>query len=386
MNEFIHPESAPGPTRYAMDPSLWEMADHYFQTLYDLNLEQLLAPVGARGEASSEAGVDLRGSDLFRQIEEARRADDPSLPLGPWERELKKADWPLVGKACLKTLAGQSKDLQLAAWAVESGIHLYGMVALLPGIVLLHALCERYWESMHPGIQDDDLEFRTNLFRWLDRKMPDLLALCPLTQANGDNGVQTLGDWRRANLPAEDGGSNKSTQDAFLTALANTPTSFLADMASDLRQSHEAIACLDRLLDERCGNDSPGFNGLNRILQEIQSLVEGELANRGHTLEAEQGPQEESPAALDADTAAPSPPINGILNRREDAYAMLAQAADFLIHADPHSPAPYLVRQAIAWGRMDTRSLYQQLFLEQGGQINVFELLGLNVKQKEDAA
>ena len=378
MNELMHHET---------DPSLREIADHYFQTLYDVNLEQLLAPITAEGEVPSEAGADLRGTDLFRQIEEARRADDPNLPLGPWERELKKADWPLVGKACLKTLAAESKDLQLAAWAVESGIHLYGMVALLPGIVLMHDLCERYWESMHPGIQDDDLEFRTNLFRWLDRKMPDLLALCPLTQANGDDGAKTLGDWRRANLPAEDGGSNKSTQDAFLAALSNTPTAFLGDMAADLRQSHEAIAHLDRLLDERCGSDSPGFNGLNRILQEIASLVEGELANRGHTLEMEQGPQEESPTQpLDMNTATPSPPANGVLSRREEAYAMLAQAADFLMHADPHSPAPYLVRQAIAWGRMDTRSLYQQLFLEQGGQINVFELLGLDVQQKKEGA
>ena len=32
----------------------------------------------------------------------------------------------------------------------------------------------------------------------------------------------------------------------------------------------------------------------------------------------------------------------------------------------------------LAWGRMDTRALYQELFLEKGGQINVFELLGLD--------
>ena len=361
--------------------SLRETADHYFRTLHGIDLDTLLTPISGEGEARSDAGPDLRGTAFFREIESARRADDPNLPLGPWERELKKADWPLVGKACIRALATKSKDLQLAAWALEAGLHLHCMAALMPGTVLIHALCERYWDSLHPDIQDGDLEFRTNLIRWLDQKMPNLLALCPLTQAGGEDGVQTLGDWRRATLPPEDGKSNQHLQDAFLAALAGTSTEFLLKLDTDLKRGRAAIADLDRLFDALCGDESPGFSNLNRILQEIESLVGGELANRGQGLGVEVGMEPDAAEFTNPETGDPAPPVYGGLQRREEAYAMLAQAADFLMHADPHSPAPYLVRQAIAWGRMDTRALYQQLFLEQGGQINVFELLGLNPQQ-----
>ncbi|WP_258898281.1 hypothetical protein [Burkholderia glumae] len=44
---------------------------------------------------------------------------------------------------------------------------------------------------------------------------------------------------------------------------------------------------------------------------------------------------------------------------------------------EPHSPVPYLVRRATLWGRMNTAELYQELFLRLGGQLNIFEMVGI---------
>ncbi|MCP5141735.1 MAG: type VI secretion system protein TssA [Chromatiales bacterium] len=357
------------------------LADAYFHAAYGIALGDLLAPIA---DERNPTGEDMKGSSLYRRIQEARRADDPNLPLGPWEHELKRADWPLVGKLGVQTLRRRSKDLQVAAWVLEAGLHQHGLVALAPGLTLMHVLCVQFWDGLHPGMTDGDTEYRTNLFRWVDSKFPNILAVLPLTNARLEQGELTLGDWRRANLPNAKGRHEPKKQEAFLAALAATPTEHLADLDAQIRAARAAIHSLDASLDALVGNDSPGFAGLNGLLDEIEALIRMELDQRGDVFTDGLDPTMGDDAIEDDNQAAqaepPSPghaaPSSG--NRRQEAYAMLAQAADFLMQTDPHSPVPYLVRQAIAWGRMDTRALYQELFLEKGGQINVFHLLGLN--------
>ena len=362
-----------------MEPNMeaeLEIANHYFQAAYGLSMEQLLSPIE---DAPDSSGENLRGHSSFRHIEEARKSDDSSLPLGPWERELKRADWPQVGKLSAQSLSQHSKDLQLAAWVLESGLHCYGLAALAPGLTLLRALSERYWKNIYPGDAGEDLDYRTNLFRWVDNKFPDLLALIPLTGAGLEDGELNLGDWRRANLPDEEGRHDPAKQEAFLAVLAGTPTHALAEQDLQLRAGRIAIEGLDQCLDQLCGTESPGFSGFKAILNEIEGLVGMELEQRGHTYDMQDTaePDPEHPAVSAEETHVVS---GGGIARRQEAYAMLARAADYLMQTDPHSPVPYLIKQAIAWGQMDTRALYQELFLDHGGQINVFHLLGLDTE------
>jgi type VI secretion system protein ImpA len=51
--------------------------------------------------------------------------------------------------------------------------------------------------------------------------------------------------------------------------------------------------------------------------------------------------------------------------------------AGFAMRLEPHSPVPYLIRRATEWGNLNTVELYQELFLKLGGQLNIFEMLGL---------
>ncbi|MGB1109840.1 MAG: type VI secretion system protein TssA [Gammaproteobacteria bacterium] len=361
---------------------LLRIADQYFQAAFALPLSTLLAPLR---DEEGPAGTDLRDSALFRDIQKARLADDPNLPLGPWERELKKADWPTVGKLTSQALSERSKDLQLAAWLLESGLHRHGFIALAPCLTLLREMLDQFWVELYPDAPEGDLDYRVNIFRWMDDKFPKLIALLPLTQSGRDEGEMKLADWRRANLPDEEGRHDPAKQDEFLTVLASTPSEWLSETMQRLVASRQALECLDECLDKRCGDESPGFRGLTGVIDEISAILEPELRQRV-SFEDTPTPDEiqarEEAEAMDADVSvrfhgAEPPPSGSAIHRRQDAYAMLARAADYLIQTDPHSPVPYLVRQAIAWGQMDTRALYQELFLEQGGQINVFHLLGL---------
>lgn len=65
------------------------------------------------------------------------------------------------------------------------------------------------------------------------------------------------------------------------------------------------------------------------------------------------------------------------IRNREEAYRLLALAADYLMRAEPHSPAPYLVRRAIAWGGMSLPQLLTELLDGDTDIARLRRLLGL---------
>jgi type VI secretion system protein ImpA len=74
------------------------------------------------------------------------------------------------------------------------------------------------------------------------------------------------------------------------------------------------------------------------------------------------------------------------LSDRAAAYARLAEVADYLQRIEPHSPVPYLLKRAVAWGNLNTAELYQELFVKASGRLDIFEMLGLSVSRPGEVA
>lgn len=55
--------------------------------------------------------------------ERLRREDDPGLPQGVWERELKRADWDKALSLSLGVLRERSKDMQVAGMGLRGLAH-----------------------------------------------------------------------------------------------------------------------------------------------------------------------------------------------------------------------------------------------------------------------
>jgi type VI secretion system protein ImpA len=107
-------------------------------------IDAYLAPLQDGGGV----GISLRHDPLFQKIRDARRQDDPSLPMREWERPLIKADWKAVAALCGDALRKRSKDFQLAAWLCEAWTYERGVGGFVDGMRLLHALAERFWAPM----------------------------------------------------------------------------------------------------------------------------------------------------------------------------------------------------------------------------------------------
>ena len=75
--------------------------------------------------------------------------------------EVAPPDWRDCPSACRPAvLARRSKDLQVAAWLTEALTRTYGFPGLRDGLRVLRGLHEAFWETLHPQIEDGDLEFR----------------------------------------------------------------------------------------------------------------------------------------------------------------------------------------------------------------------------------
>ncbi len=362
--------------------------NQYIEAFYGISLDELLSPID-----DNPVGESVRHNGVYFEIKEARRCDDPTLPQGVWTHELKTADWDVVEKTALNALRHKSKDLQLGVWLMESSIHRYGFAGIAPAAVLIRSLCQTYWDTMHPQMEDGDIEFRTNPINWINEKLALQLRLVPLTHADIDGVEMSWSDWENAQRyeqlkrqhqqPIEWKGP---TTEAFKHHMAGTGNDHLQSLQQQVSDGQRAIAELTAWLDQTCGSDSPSLSEISTLLTSINTLVSAELQRRGvHCNSAADQPDsdaaspEQSPGGSDSSGSGGNPP--GSLSNRADAFALLYRAAEFLMQDDPHSPVPYLVYTACAWGEKSAPDLYQELFLQKGGQLNIFDVMGLDTSE-----
>lgn len=359
-----------------------------------LNLDRLIAPIA--GE--HPCGEWLRYEGTYDRIREARREDDPGLPQGVWQTDLKRADWGAVEFLCSTALAERSKDLQLAAWLLEAWIQLDAFEGASRGIELIGRLCAAFWEGMYPALSEE-MEARLAPIRWINERLSRRLRLLRITQPEM-SGVASysLADWEQAMRNSEKT-ANGSNGDAVTIKKIEqsaqvTPLDWLERAARDASETVTQVKALDNLIDTKAGNRSPG---LIRFRKDAESAAQL-LAKFAEEARARLPRPETVPVSIPPEVtiSAPqqavvvqaqptqietaletAPPADFRIQTREQAYQLLHEIADFLMENDPHSPTPYLIRRAASWGDMPFDALISELVRDRSGLSDLAQLLDL---------
>ncbi len=348
--------------------------DRYFRATVGQAWDVLVAPL----PGASSAGHPAHEDEDYRRIRHERTEEDASLPQGPWERELKRADWHAVSELSARALATRSKDLQFAAWLFESLIVRTGFQALGPCLSLIESLMSAYGQDLHPRSE----EHVANLWSWIASKLLLPLRKVPLT-ATGSDRDYAWNDWEQARrneqLRASLGRQRESEIEGASLAdvgagLACTPNERLAFLHASLIDGLEALDRLEQAGDAVWADKLPSLGPMRDLLEEIGILLTGEARRRGLLSPVQ---EEVASDTGDADDGMHAPAIVSGNHDRRQVYAALAEIAHALEVIEPHSPVPYLIRRAVAWGGLNTAQLYSEVFVRCGGQINIFELLGL---------
>ena len=352
------------------------------------DFETLLRPFSAE----RPAGENLRYEGTYDRIRDARREDDPRLSRGIYETELKKADWAVVEAACLEALETRTKDLQVAAWLLEAWLHRHGFAGAREGLRLLAGLCEVFWDDLHPQLEaDGGFGGRAAPVEWINEKLSLQLKQVPVTAPQGaDAAPYAYADWESAchleNLSKKDpkvmqaaAARGRVTLSTFSASLMLTDGYFYSALYDELTGAVEECASLERLLDEKCGRQSPSLYQFRETLLAVQRFVADVLRSRPgeQGVAAADGGDEMRDADDDPEGAGGELWSASPIRSRAEAYRRLAEAADYLMLTEPHSPTPYLVKRAVEWGGMGLHEVLQQIVRNDGEMQEITRLLRL---------
>lgn len=365
------------------------------------DISALLEPTAAE----PPCGPSVRYDPAYTALRHAREEDDPSLPMREWERPLKKADWRGVARDAA-ALLDRSKDLQLAAWLADAWVRLHQIQGLRAGTELLAGLVERYWDGLHPLIEDGDADARTAPFVWLNENLPITLRLqVPLVfVADRKPPYLNLADWERVVMPPPSREARAEalefSRDELVQLVDTRGVRWLAQLQGEIAEALARWEALARNLDEKLAADAPSLGKVTETLRRMERACISLLDGRGPAAAAPQPEpdvvqppayldepepaeppaSEEHAMSADTDSAPAAAPLAlGPIRTREDAYRMLEAAAVFLQRTEPHSPTPYLVKRAVAWGQLSLPDLMEEVLREEGDLGRFFSMLGVNL-------
>jgi len=364
------------------------------------DLDLLLEPISE----AHPCGESLRYEGTYEQVRDARREDDASLPQGVWQSELKRSEWGAVETLCAEALTRKSKDLQLAAWLLEAWIQLDGFPGAARGIQLMRRLCNTFWEQMYPLIEDDPMP-RLATIQWVNDKLSRRIRMLRLTcPAMEGIPAYSLADWDVAlRNPGGDTSDSVVNMAKFEQSMKLTSYSWFVELDHEVRATIQEVRSFDTLIDAKVGNLAPGLIkfrneaiAAEQLLDTMLNATRGmasdnspELALATNVKEDEQQ-VETVPLQTSVPESAPrvAPPpqtAGGRIRSRAEAYRLLAEIATFLHESDPHSPTPYLIWRAVAWGDMHFHELLPELVREHGELSDIVKLLRLDQSFNESA-
>jgi type VI secretion system protein ImpA len=264
------------------------------KAMFDLNA--ILAPI----PGDNPAGEDLRYTDIYERIKEARRADD-MLNQGDWQREVKRSDWGTVIDVAADALSARTKDIQIAVWLIEGLIRKQGFAGLNAGMTILDRFIRDFWDHVYPLAEDGDLEYRAGPLEFLNDKVSLTIREISLTDEKASEGFpwnkwqesrqvgyekdtkNQYGDTDDNKLRARQGyiEEGRIAAETFDAAVSQSSKEFYVKLADDIDACIAAYGMLDAVVDERFGRDAPRLSDLQKACEDCQRVVNTILKDRG---------------------------------------------------------------------------------------------------------
>lgn len=359
-----------------------------------IDLDALLQPVSDE----NPSGESLRYSGLYDEISEARRAD-VDVNQGEWQTELKVADHRTVVSLAIPALTDKSKDLQIAVWLAEALIKLNGFAGLRDSLKLISGLQENFWETLHPEIDEGDMEGRANAIAWLDTQGATVVRTCAITSGPG-YGYTDWQDAKRfdfpenlemldseaqekyADLKQQAETENRITSDKWKAAVNQTRRSFCEQTNYTIDECWAAFGELNRVIEEKYDrNQMPGLSGLQKALDDVHTQAK-KLLERKRAEEPDENDTYDE-GSSEAGTANGEGEIvsggsGGPVRSRPEALKRLGEIAMFFQRTEPHSPVAYLVQRAVKWGNMPLETWLQDVIKDEAVLFQLRQTLGLD--------
>ena len=309
-----------------------------------MSVDELLAPVSD----DAPAGADLSYDDERQRIEGAFEA------AAQGGEAADEVDWRETVRL-IEDQSTRTKDVWLAVYLARAGARRGDLQLVERGCAMLAGLFERFWDTVHPQLEE---------YGVAGRKAP-----CESLTRIGE----FLGPLRRAVLIEHPRLGSYSGQDferfaregdaadgygLFRAALADTPLETVQAAIDRLDGVRDAVRRADAVLTLQA--DAAGETGTNfqPTYEAVEAIRRALTPFAGLVSEVE---DESSDAATGAAPRDAGRGVPGAIESRDDVARMLDLIADYYRRREPASPIPVALSRVKSWIPMDFLSILKDI-------------------------
>lgn len=308
-------------------------------------VEELLAPVAP----DNPAGEDL-SYDAERQTIELRF--DTSISDDEGESDV---NW----RETIDLIVAQSartKDVWLPVYLCRAGARAGLIEVVETGAQYLGGLLERYWDSLHPGLDEYGFQGRKGPCEGLTRigEFIGPLRRIPLILH------PRLGQFSGSDLERfRDRAESEDDYGLFRAALNDLGEEPLFEVMSRIENIVQGIQRADAVLtanavDDTGTNFRPTYDALESLRRAVAHFTSAPVEEEASPGGADEG-------ARSAGSAAGGAGLKGAVESRDDVIRALDAIGDYYRRREPGSPVPFALARAREWVNSDFLSVMQDI-------------------------
>lgn len=341
-------------------------------------LEMLLMPVPGAAPTGTDLRTDSSAQSLYFQLKDARTAARTSERAAEAAGEVSglAAEWRTVFDIAQTSIAQHSKDLEIAAWLIESLARLEGFAGLELGFGLIEGMVERYWPDLH-SIDRDDVVSKVSPLAGLNGVGGEGALIQPIRMISFVPG-RPFGSLALWHYQVARRDSSGEAADVFAQNLASAGVQTLRAGEQAARAALDCFLSLTKTLEAVCGTDAPSSSNTRNVLTEVTDAYRAVLGDPT----AETAPiatNEPDMSAPESDAGLAGHGTTEI-RTREQAFAELLRIAAFFRRVEPHSPISYAIETLVARGRMNLIDLLDELLPDAGSRSQFLQVAGIGPK------
>jgi type VI secretion system ImpA family protein len=311
-----------------------------------LDVESLLEPVSD----DDPVGPDLSYDDDRLTIESAFESSfgDEGRPADVnWSDIIK-----LAANQCAAT-----KDVWLGVYLTRAGAMAGQLETVETGIQLLDGLLSRYWDDVHPKLDEYGLQGRIGPCESFTRISEFLKPLRAITLvAHPRLGSYSGHDFERfgANGDSEDG------YGMFRAAMAETSPEELTAALDRLDAIRDAFKGIDATFAVQAPGDGPNFETTYDALAQIRKSLRGFAPSEGEQdVSDDEGSRQESGGSSSSGDGGGR--LTGKIDGRDDVIKAIDAICDYYRRREPGSPVPVILARARDWVSMDFLAVLEDI-------------------------
>ena len=315
--------------------------------------ESLLAPISEDDPAGPDLDYDSERDTLRLRFHSGFADDTANAPAINWGETI----------GLIEQQFARSKDLWLPVYLMRAGAMAGRLGTVRTGAETLAGLLERYWDTVHPKLDDLGVAGRITPCSSLARLGEFINPLRRTILISHPR----LGKYSGVDVERFDrNGAAEEDYGKFQAALQEVPREDLLAAVADLEAIREALERSDGVFAAQADDDGPNFeatyDALDHLLGSLKRVADiaGDSNESGESGESDEGESPGSRATHPAETSG-KVRAGGAIESRDDVLQAIDAVTDYYRRKEPSSPVPVALRRIRGWVSLDFMTILQDI-------------------------